>query len=189
MGGVLPLISFILLTGYCIGMSYIKEGWWYNTILTVPLGMFYSVLKDKLHTFLFKNNSNKNYIIYLLCLIVLFVGLYWLQRKFDYYCLVYNLYSCVFALLVIAITYKVKISNKVLEFFGIHSFSIYITQRLSMIVFARTSLANYPIWYTLVCFVLTIIIAVAFTYLCNFVDKLLFKSRKKPAAQQTKEAP
>lgn len=172
----LSFVSFILTVGFVVLMSYYKEAWWYNTILTLPIGMIYAAYKDKIEAKVLKNNLY--YFLYLIVLIGIFIGLRYAYKAYNPYQLIYNLYSIVFALIVIALTYKVKISNKVLNFLGVYSFGIYILQRIPMIFLAKTSLLWMPVLYTFVCFVITIVIAYIFTKFCNVIDKILFKKSK-----------
>lgn len=186
---VLSFITLALTIGFVILLSYYKESWWYSTILTMPMGMLYACYKDKIEGVILAKQAY--YYIYLGCLLVLFVCFGLLYRVFNPYQLVYNIYACIFAILVTAVTYKVKISNKVLKFLGVHSFSIYILQRIPMMLLSLTKLSHYPITFTLCSFALTLIIAYAFSFVYKFVDKLFFSktSKKQNQPAQVKPSP
>lgn len=144
------ICSFI----YMLIVGIFKEWYWINTAFTLPLGMLYAVYQDKLESFFLKNK--RNYFIFLFLTLISWVF---------------------FPLFIVALTYRVRIVNKFLYFLGVQSFSIYILQRLPMILLSKTNLVYYPLTFTICTFVLTIAIAVLFTAFTNIVDKLLFSKR------------
>ena len=177
---LITLLTFILAIGYSILMFYLKQPWWYNTIWCMPFGMLYASYKENIESFFCK--SYKLYFAIMLLLCGVSVGLYVLINKsgvVDYFGMLYNLLSISFSLFVVGLSYCVKISNPVLRFFGKLSFSIYILQRLPMIILVHTSLTIIPTLFVFVCFVITILIAVGFNYVCGYVDKYLFSKNAK----------
>ena len=116
------LIAFLSITKRDAG------SWWYNTLLCYPAGMIFYTIKDKLDHF-FKKHKKMYYVTGLFVFIV-FIALY-LRSSF----ITYNLCACCFCILIILMNMKLKIENPILNWLGIHSFSIYILQRLPMIVY------------------------------------------------------
>ena len=83
------------------------------------------------------------------------------------------------ALIVLA-TMKVQIGNGILEFFGSHVFSIYILQRMPMIIFSKLGLAESNKYvFVALCFFTTVTMAVIFDLCMDKLDKIIFADRKK----------
>ena len=102
-----------------------KESWFYDILLTYPFGMIIYLLKDKLVPLL-----KKYYILILIISVALFV----VGHMFTSNLIIYELLACLFSFLIIIITFKFKIQNKILLFVGNLSFEIYILQRIPDII-------------------------------------------------------
>ena len=80
----------------------------------------------------------------------------------------YNFECIVFASLILLLSMKVNINNKVLCWLGFNLFPIYIYQRIPMIAIKSLAgdefLVNYPYSYVIICFSITIIIAYFYKY-------------------------
>lgn len=140
-----------------------KGAWWYNTVLCFPLGMLFCYKIDAFEKIIFKYY----YLIFVLLLFA-FAGLYLLQDRVPFgwaYCVL----ACVFCLIVVMFTVKVKIQNSVLSFFSKHIFSIYILQRMPYIFFSNIIVNKY-LFFT-ISFFATIILAVLFDYLFDVLYK------------------
>lgn len=172
---------------YICVMSNLQYSYWYDTILTFPFGMLFSLLREKVESFVLQ--SNKHYYIISIISVIILAALYFLAKRFNPLALTYNIFSIVFAFVILLITYKFQLNNRILSFLGKHSFSIYILQRLSMLVFKGTSLVNHHFLFALICFSITMLIAVGFDYVCDKIDSRLFAKKKpKPEIQpQQKE--
>lgn len=155
-------VAFFTLTIVAIGLHFVKESWWYNTLWAYPTGIYYSCYKEKIETFV----TSK----YLWSVSILFVA----------FCLVYimpyeaagfrtNILSVLFALLVVMLTMRVKIYNSYLRWCGEKLFPLYIYQRVPMIVFYEVIpskiICEYPLVYIAICFMITIIIAFAYRFI------------------------
>ena len=164
-----------LLTGaYMFIMSKYVDAYWYNTALCFPLGMWYSLYKEKIGKFFMRNN-----IIYILSVAffaVLLAVSYKTKRNFA----MYELYTISFTLLVVLVTMKISFGNKVLLWLGNHVFSVYILQRIPMTVFQKIDIvsSNRYIYFTL-CFVITVILAELFDRFTAILDKKLFVGKKR----------
>lgn len=167
----------ILTLIYIYAMYKFQYSYWYDTILVFPFGMLYSLLKEKIEQFVLK--SNKHYYITAIISLAVLTMLYFVSKKFNPFALTYNIFSIVFAFVILLITYKFQLGNRILLFLGKHSFSIYILQRLSMIVFKSTKLLDYHFLFALICFSITMLVAVGFDYVCDKIDSKLF-AKKKP---------
>ena len=154
---------------YIILMRLLKTGesWWYDTILCYPLGLLYGMYKEKID-----NALRNRYIFVLMGTIILFTLLYIFRSNL----VVYELLAIVFCLLVVFITYKFKISNKILKFLGKYSFEIYILQRLPDLILKEYLLDKKYIFFftSLAC---TIVLAIVYKKITNLIDKKLVKDK------------
>lgn len=170
-----PLIlNTILIIIYIILLGFVKESYWVNTVLCYAAGMWYSFYLEKINKF-FKEHKVGYYILFVL-LGIAFIGTRVLI-KVNYSNLLYNLHAIVFCLLIVLFTMKIKITNKILLWFGNNLFWIYILQRLPMIVLGRIGLNRY------ILLVSSLIITIALTSIYSkFVPKLeniIFNSKNK----------
>lgn len=175
----IPLCILTVLTlGYILVFSlFVQKGaWWYNTILCFPFGMWFSYYLEQIDKLLQKT---KSYLLLLVTAGVAFVGFYFLQDRIPYgygYCLL----ALAFTALVLLLTVRIKFGNKILDFFGSHVFSIYMLQRLTYILF-QDVISN-PYLFFIVCFALTIVIAVAFDFVYDKTAKKLVGTKKRRGA-------
>lgn len=135
-----------------------KPTCWYNTLCAYLAGMMFSVCKQRLiHLW------SKKYWQMFLLIGCIFMGLYFmtyvLKSGSFAWIVCYNLVSVVFALLVVQITMKLKVSNDVLIWLGINLFPLYIYQRLPMVVLYEIDkgmfVQNYVVVYMAICCVVT----------------------------------
>ncbi len=152
-------IAFMAKTG-------IRKGTWFNTVLCFNMGMFISLYKDRIMNFL---KDNMTYILTFGCLLLIFLVCH---SQGNHY-IIYSLKSVVFVILIMMLSMKIKIGNKLLFFLGKNTFPIYILQRLSFIAYKNLGLLGYNIYvYFFVSVLTTIIIAIIF----NKLLKLLFNA-------------
>lgn len=150
---------------YVIILYYfnIKPLFWYDTALCYLLGMYFSYFKKTILNIL----SNKG--IYVLSFIIIFV-LFFLLKKYNFFLWTNLLLNLVFCLLILLITMKVSICNKVLLWFGNHLFEIYILQRIPMILLKPLELPLYI--YFIGCVFITYCIVLLYK---KIADKILFR--------------
>lgn len=174
----------ILMAIYALAISFMREHSWYNTVICLVSGMWYSFYRQKI-----ENVICSGYVkIFCMSALIFTVayGLAWLFSDDKgvvwnmAYIAAYWIASAAFVFIVIMITMKVKIGNPITGFLGRHVFSIYILQRLSMIIFYKIGLAETSQYlYFFVCLTVTIILAVLYDrvdkiYL-NLVGKIYIK--------------
>lgn len=141
-----------------------KESWWYDILLSYPCGMFVYLYREKIKSLL-----KKGYFIILILLTLIFVVGHFYSSKL----ILYELLACVFAILIMVITYRFKIQNKILLFIGNLSFEIYILQRIPDIILSKVIPTN-PILFCAICFALTLGISIVFNKLFKLVSKYIF---------------
>ena len=110
-----------------------RPSYTYNTIMIMPFGALYSEFRRRIENVVMRND-----ISYLLCLAAL-VAIYVLSsfRRWRGGIEVYTIWAISFICIVVVLTMKARIYNPLLEWFGKHIFSIYILQRLPMLVLAH----------------------------------------------------
>lgn len=145
-----------------------KDAWWFDTVLLYPLGMWYSVGKDKIETFVRKKPINY-FVLLILCCTVFIVS-----HLLSSNIICYEISLVALCAVIVVVTIKVDINNKILEFFGKHLFEIYILMRIPMIVLLHFEETNSYL-FVAISFVVTLLISVLFKKFFNIVDKVFLK--------------
>lgn len=159
---------------YIIVMMQVKESWWYNTALCLPLGMWFSYFKDGIQKFVMKNNIT--YILSGVIVAGIFAVSFLKRKEFVFY----EIWTLAFALLVVLLTMKVKFGNKALEWLGNHVFSVYILQRIPMIIFKDVpAVFSSRYIYFVLCFAITVVLSELFDRAMAVIDKKLFAPKLK----------
>lgn len=168
-------IMCVFTIAYLFLMHMAKGCYWYDTSLLYLTGMFWCVFKDKIE-YIFKTKKILYYIAFaLLAAMFVFTLIY---SDYLYFRIIKN---TLFGLIVIMLTMKIQVHNKILNFFGRHLFSIYIIQRLPMNTLERFGVSSNPILFVILSFVITMCIAIPFDKLLGITDKLIFGKKKKSA--------
>lgn len=130
--------GLVIMAAFTLALIFVlrkagKPDYFYNTVIVLVFGAFWSEYKTVIEKTV--QRSDLTYLISLAAVI----GVYLLSffKKAEYGLPVYSLWALAFTSLVILITMKMRIRNKVLEWFGKHIFSIYILQRIPMIILQR----------------------------------------------------
>ncbi len=166
------IVIFSVLSCILVVILYIfKESHWWNTLLCFPLGMWYGYYKDKVEAFM---KRPKNYWLTAVPLVLAFLAAWFVHIRVRNLGKAYIGLSLLFALVMVVITMKVQIGNPILNFFGKHVFSIYILQRITMIIF-QDLIPNVYLNFA-VCFSITILISVGFDYLFGKLKFLITKN-------------
>lgn len=175
---ILPLIAVTVLTiVYIFVIKEFKPTYWYNSAICFPVGMWYSFFKERLEKAIMKNNITYYFSLFL-CIAV-FIGIRYFWGGFGY--LTSYLFSCVFfGLAIILITMKIRFGNKALNWLGKHAFSIYMLQRIPMIVLYQMEfLQKQPHISFVITILVTIIISEFFDRLTAFIDSKIFVTNVK----------
>ena len=120
--GIITALSLL----FCFVMSRFKAGYWWNTALCYSVGVWWAVLQPKIDKM-----TMKNIWTWLISLAVSGLAFYFFWRRCASSNAFYLVCACLFCVVINLALMKVKIGNKVLDFFGKHVFSIYILQRLA----------------------------------------------------------
>ncbi len=168
--------SFITITIlyfiYIIAVSRFKVNYWYDTVLAFPLGCFISLHKDQLA--LERRMSHLVWGVLFIISLLLFIIAKENLIKFSF--LNSQLALIGFMSLIVLISMKVKIENKILSWFGTQVFGIYILQRLPMHWGKHINMNEQNIYlYFTFCFFVTLLLAICFNKITNKIDSIFFK--------------
>ncbi len=149
--------------------------WYYNTMILMPAGCWFALLQKPVEKVVMRNDY-----LYALASVFLFVG-YWLSygNRWSGGIERYTIWALFFVAVVVFITMKISFQSKVLSWFGEHVFSIYILQRIPMLVLSRCGLAAQNRYgFIIGVIVITIFLALIFDYLTGKLDKCILKLLK-----------
>lgn len=162
-----------------------KQAYWFDTIMAYPAGMLYSLGKEKIER---RTASPWQWVATLCGTAALFAATYLagsLANRGDILAdnntaklavmLANHLFSApLFAVAVVLATMRIKPGNGALHWIGINAFSIYILQRLVMIVAAKSGLGAHGLAFALVVTPIVMVIAAAFTQITDKMNRALF---------------
>ena len=165
-GGIATMIilSAILWGGLWFGAN--KESWWVDTIAAFPLGAILSAQKNRIERVLQLRG-----VPYLLS--ALFLLSYFTAHHFwgiD----IYGRVTCLFCLLVMLFSSWIKVGNPVLVWAGKNAFTIFIIQRLPMIVFSFYGLNAHPYLFLIAVIPTTLLLAQGLSRLYKWMDKKVY---------------
>ena len=144
-----------------------KENWWVDTIAAFPLGMLLGAGKDNIDAFLAKYQGV--WFAILACVSAFFIIWHHLHGV-D----VYGISSCLFCLIVVLASMKIRMGNPALKWLGKNAFYIYILQRLPMLVLSYFGINHHPGIFIPVSIVVTLLLAWGFTSLTTRIDQKVF---------------
>ncbi len=144
----------------------------YNTVLCLPLGMLFSLLKPYFEKILTKNDIIWFTAFSSLLLVTVYFAL---NRKTG---LNYYLYMLTFVVLIVVATMKINVKSSVLDWFGAHIFSFFILQRLPMIILQYLGFNKQPYAFILISFFATVFLSVVFDESMDKLDGIIFKKKK-----------
>ncbi len=140
----------------------------FNTLACYPLGMLFALTKEKLEKFVFKNDIC--YFISLATVFILFVFSYQFINE-GFIC--HSICSMLFIMLVVIISAKISFNNGFLSLMGAHVFSIYILQRIPMMIMAYSGMNKTVYVFLIASFLVTVPVAMLFDKAMDFIDKKL----------------
>ena len=145
--------------------------WCYNTVILFALGGWFALLQDKIENIVMKNDY-----VYIVLGAILAV-VYWISFKNRNYGIeTYSVWASLFTLAVVMITMKVSIKSTALEWMGKRVFSIYILQRIPMIVLTKIGIMqDSPYAFIVMVFLITLGLAMIFDYFVGKIDNSIIK--------------
>lgn len=166
---IVVCFAIIILTRY-----HIKDTWWYDTLLCYVLGMFFSLLRERIEHLL-----NHNWLIWIGALVSSWALLLLLKMNQIniWFIMARNVAFCVaFTIL----TMRVHFQNRVLIWCGKNLFEIYILQRIPMILLKSLSVDQISIYlYFVGCVGITLVLIFPFKHITSLAVKIPWMFHKK----------
>lgn len=164
------VIFTLLSCGLVVLLYFTKGQLWYNTLLCFPLGMWYCLFKSKIDV------AMRKHVVYwatLAVAVAVFITLRIVEHFTDNQ-IAFIVMSLVFSLVIVLFSMKVQSRNPILNFFGHHVFSIYMLQKIFLLLFVGTPLYDmYPLYFV-TSLSLTVIAAFIFDLGYNWLQKKYF---------------
>ena len=135
------IVTSVLIIIYSVVLHQQKssEWYWYCTNSCYLIGLWYSYYKEKVNEFLFKSST-----AYAACFWTILVLALVLRQGSRINLIIYEIWSAVFALMCLFISMKIQFNNPILRWMGVHTFELYIIQRLPMLVLKRLGVTDNP---------------------------------------------
>lgn len=152
-------LIFISILTIAIVYLFMKMGrpkYTYNTMICYPFGIFYSLIHEKIEKYL------KNNLIFLTVLCATLIISIYLRPEIFQNIKYYSIWMGCFMIFILLFSMKINLNNSFLYFLGTHIFSIYIFQRIPMIILSTLGYASHTFTFITVSFVVTLIIAIIF---------------------------
>ncbi|MCM1365524.1 MAG: hypothetical protein NC122_09410 [Faecalibacterium sp.] len=172
-------IATVLTTVFTVAFAAVllklgKETFWYNTIVLYPVGMIFSLVKD-----LFDKIVKRNDVLWVGIMAAVFVT----YNVFEYLrkgnLIYYYIWAVLFMMLIVILTTKVRIGNVVLNRLGSHVFSIYMLQRIPMMILSKFGFnTSHRYIFVALCFVMTLILSALFDKATGKLDSLIYYRKK-----------
>ena len=162
-GGAKPaLISLTLLSILLISiLTWCRPNYVYNTIIAYVAGGWYAAYREEAKRLLANNRFR------IVAFIALTVAYFQCQMNWRNSLFLYELSAVIFALWIVLITTWARPRSRILAYCGRHLFSLYILQRMSMMLFARTPIAKHVYTFLIVSLAGTVLISWVFDFLMN----------------------
>ena len=173
-----PLAGLITASALTLALFFFfraigRSAFTYNTILLFPFGMWYAYLAPHIEKLLWKNRA-----FYFGALALAVVAFAYLWRRKGGHSLWFSAFGCAFVAIIVLTSMRLKVSNPVLDFFGQHVFSIYILERIPMILLQHFGFAQNGFVFVIASLALTVPLALGFDFAMAKLDTLLFDRKK-----------
>ncbi len=167
------VLGCLLLTLLSIVVIYIlmiagRPNYCYNTLIIYSVGCWYALFQERIESWVMKNDFS-----YLLSL-TFFVCLYCLAylKRWDYGIEGYTVWGGTFTVLLLLLSMKFCFRSNILDWFGEHVFSIYILQRIPMIVLQYVGVAeSHKYMFLIMSLLITMILAILFEKIVTGIEK------------------
>lgn len=158
-----PMLATVTILTVCFVYVVAKlkgaaGSYYYNTAIVFVAGGWYAAYQVKIEKFVL-DNRKRFWLIMLVTALAFFI-----LHKERGALIWYEFHAVAFSVLVVLLTMVVQIRSRFLTYCGKHLFSLYILQRLPMMVFQGTELAKYNYSYFAVCVVCTFLLSAAFDF-------------------------
>jgi len=165
-GGLVVSVTLSAALWFFLRVVAGKESWWVDTIAAFPLGMIASLKKEQLQLFLSRRGIS---FLITAGILVLF---FFVHKTIGTD--IYGIATCIFCCLVVVISSWLHLGNPVLDWAGRNAFTIYIIQRLPMIICSFFGLSNNPTVFLAITIPVTFLLAEGLSRLYKAIDSRLF---------------
>ena len=168
-------IMGLLTLAFIVTMSFFKQPYWYNTVISYFVGMFFALIEPHFRKWI--SSGVLNYIIFATIGIAAIIFSSRDKGKITSY----EVFVLAGIVILLALSLKVRFYNPVLSFLGKYVFEIYILQRIPMIIL-KDFIPNKYLYFS-ACFAATIVLALLFRFAEKGVDFLIdgkFLKKKVP---------
>lgn len=156
---------FFMTIIYTIIMSFFKEEYWYNTAFCYVLGLFISSYKDEIQKWL----KGKELVLLFLFIVFFIISYSLIEYKVWYY-----ICTIIFTIVILLLTRKIKINNLIFEWMGKNLFSIYIFQRIPMMLLIQIDfMKNNTYLYFVLCMIITFVLAFVYNKTIMLKNRLV----------------
>ncbi len=145
--------------------------YYFSTMIFLAVGMFYAILKKP-----FDNIAMKNNITWFLALLISTAGFIFLKELVEKSILFYPIWCGFGMLMILFITMKIRIQNRILLWLGKTTFFIFTLQGIPQLLFPK--LISNNIQYYILTIVSTIALALLADTLFTKWDQLFLKTKK-----------
>lgn len=167
--GVAILVLLTLMYIY-ISMKIERPSRYYNTIICLPVGMIFSLIKPRFDRWV--TNDLRFLAISLVALCLAIYAQPHMGKSIEHY----SLWMIMFAIIIVLISQKVQLNSPWLEWMGKRVFSIYILQRIPMRLLEYYGFNTHFFIFMSLSFIMTLLLAILFDrYVGHFVNHLFTK--------------
>lgn len=150
------------------------DHWWYDTVILFPLGCWYALFQEQIEKIVMRND----YVYSLICACIALLYCVGYIHRWEQGIEKYTVWAVAFTLAVVFFTMKVSIDNKMLNWFGEHIFSIYILQRIPMLILVKFGFAtNHKYMFIIVSILFTVFISMVFDYFVGKLNKKIIQRK------------
>lgn len=169
------VLTTVLSIGFVYGQMVLdREPYCYNTIILYAVGMWYSLLRDKIEKLVLKNDL----VYFLICSVAGCAYWYFFKHRgqgVEWH----SIWGVLFMTLILLVTMKFSINNEALQWLGKHTFSVYILQRIPMIVLKEMGLsASNKYAFIVISFVITLFISELFDRAMAKLDGVIYREKR-----------
>lgn len=165
------LLTILTIAVVYIFMKVGRPNYYYNTLIIYSLGCWYALFQEKIESILMRNDFN-----YVFCLTLLVAGYCQTYlNRWNYGIEGYTIWAVLFTLLFLTISMKFSFRSNILSWFGEHVFSVYILQRIPMMILKHVGLAeNHRYMFLVMALLITIVLAMIFEKFIKIIERYIF---------------
>lgn len=151
------------------------QNWWYNTVILFCVGCWYALFEKEIKKIMQRNDYFYLGAVFLLVCVYSISYLHRWDSGIEHY----TVWALAFIAMVVCITMKVEINSWLLQWLGGHVFSIYILQRIPMIIMKQLGFEKHRYFFMIMALAATLFLAVVFDALIGRLDKKILDFAEK----------